>query len=166
MDKTLTITKVKLAYFAAAFAVAFLFPFFGNQFITGPIVNAVLFIATVLLGVEYAIFIGLFPSLVSLSVGLLPAVLAPVVPFIMISNALLVLVFNLFKDKLIQGIIIASILKFLFLLSTTSLMTSLVIKKELASKIVMMMNWPQLLTALIGGLIAYSFLKIFKYNRQ
>jgi len=33
------------------------------------------------------------------------------------------------------------------------------LKKEVAVKVATMMSWPQLLTALVGGLLAYLFLK-------
>jgi len=39
---------------------------------------------------------------------------------------------------------------------------NLILKKELALKVSTMMSWPQLLTALLGGLIAYLFLKSTK----
>ena len=55
--------------------------------------NAVLIIAAVLLSPFEAVLIGLVPSAVALSSGLLPLALAPMVPFIMIGNAILVGVF-------------------------------------------------------------------------
>src|SRR4030042_5782846 len=68
--------------------------FIHNQFITGPLVNAALIIGVVTLGTGPAVTIGLVPSVIALSSGLLPAPLAPMVPFIMISNAILIVVFN------------------------------------------------------------------------
>ncbi|MCX6760366.1 MAG: hypothetical protein NTW46_03430 [Candidatus Nealsonbacteria bacterium] len=82
-----------LANFLVILGVAVIVPMFHNQFATGPIVNAVLFISAVILGLDKALFICLIPSVIAMSVGLLPPVLAPMVPFIMISNVLMVFVF-------------------------------------------------------------------------
>ena len=79
--------KVKmLAQFASLLAIAVILPLFHQQWLTGPLVNAILFIAVVLLGSQNAIIMGLLPSTIALAAGLLPAVLAPMVPFIIISN--------------------------------------------------------------------------------
>jgi riboflavin transporter len=146
--------------------VAVIVPMFHNQFATGPIVNAVLFISTVLLGLEKTLFICLIPSVIAMSVGLLPPVLAPMVPFIMISNVLMVFVF--FYTKKINywvGMVSASFVKFLFLYITSFAVVNLVVKKDLATAIVSMMSWPQLLTALAGGVLAYFFLKFIKKDK-
>ena len=85
-------------WFVGLMLVASVLPrFVHNQFITGPIINATLFLAAAILGSGPAILIGLVPSVVALSSGLLPVHLAPMVPFIMISNAILILVFNYLK---------------------------------------------------------------------
>jgi len=136
-------------------------PLFHQQFITGPIVNAVLFISTIVLGVDFAILIGLIPSVIALGVGLLPAVLAPMVPFIMISNTLLVVCFAYLRKKNYWlGIVVSSFLKFIFLFSTSSIVINLILKKEVAEQASLMMSWPQLFTALAGGILAYLVLRV------
>jgi len=165
--KSLTITKAQalpLTKFIVLLSVATLLPAFIHlQYITGPIVNAILFISAALLGVEAAILIGLIPSLVALSMGLLPAVLAPMVPFIMVSNTIMIIIFAYFWQKNFwSGMIMASLLKFAFLFSASSLVINLLLKKEIAAQVAAMMSWPQLLTALTGGLIALAFLKGIK----
>ncbi|NCN26082.1 iron hydrogenase [bacterium] len=131
-----------------------------QQFIVGPIVNATLFISAATIGTAGAIMVGLVPSVISLSVGLLPPVLAPVIPFIMISNALLVSVFAIFRKRnFFLGIVAASVVKYLFLYATSSMVISLLLKKEVASSVAQMMSWPQLVTALAGGVLAWVFLR-------
>lgn len=155
-------TAHSLAKFSAILAVAILAPvaFKHQQYITGPIVNATLFIAVAVLGIRGAVLIGLTPSMVALTSGLLPAILAPMVPFIMISNTILVLTFDYLKKKSFWGgAVLASLLKFLFLFSTSSLVINLLIKKELAKNVAAMMSWPQLITSLGGAVIAYLLLK-------
>lgn len=161
--KSLVLKKefITTAQFVSLVALATLAPLTGHQqWLTGPIVNSTLFISAALLGSQAAILVGLIPSLIALSAGLLPAVLAPMVPFIMMGNIILILVFDyLRKRNYWLGMISASFLKFIFLAGTSSLVIDLLLKKEVAQKVALMMNWPQLLTALAGGIIAYLFLK-------
>ncbi len=139
-------------------------PLIHNQSITGTIVNAVLYISTILLGPEMAILTGLFPSIIALSVGLLPPALAPIIPFIIISNIILVLTFNFLKEKSYwTGVLVASGLKFLFLFSVSSIFTNFVFKKNFLN-IAATMQLPQLLTAISGGVVAYFFLQNVKSN--
>ena len=156
--------KVKmLAQFASLLAIAVILPLFHQQWLTGPLVNAILFIAVVLLGSQNAIIMGLLPSTIALAAGLLPAVLAPMVPFIIISNTIMIVAFDKAKDKNFWvGIVGASVLKFIFLWSTSYLVILLLLNKEIAAKVSAMMSWPQLVTAIAGGVIAYVFLKSIK----
>ncbi len=155
--KTLVIKKEKifaLSQFIVLIGIATTAPLLHSQPITGSIVNATLFIAVVLLGVRSAILICLIPSLIALSTGLLPTVLAPMIPFIITGNAVLILVFSYLRNKNYWlAMISASLLKFLLLFSFS---------RGISSVIALMMSWPQLLTALSGGLIAYLFLKAVK----
>ena len=158
-EKVLALTS-----FALIAGLSILAPLFKIQMATGPMVNALLFIATIILGPYAAILIGLLPSAFSLSAGLLPFLLAPMIPFIMLSNAILVLTFNYFQQKNYWlGIFSASILKYAFLLITSQTLINLFLKGAPAAKAVaIMMSWPQLVTALIGGVVAYIFLKFIK----
>lgn len=161
--KVLAINREKITFLTkliALLSVAMIVPLFHQQMITGPIVNATLFVATAVLGVSGGILVGLIPSVVALSAGLLPPVLAPMVPFIMISNTMLVLTFHFLKDKNYWwGMITASFLKFIFLYSTSAVVVNLLLQKGVAAQVSLMMSWPQLLTALAGGCLAYVFIK-------
>jgi len=117
----------------------------------------------VLLGTQTTLVMCLLPSVIALSVGLLPAVLAPMIPFIMISNVILVVTFGFLRNKNYWlSIGVASFLKFIFLFSTSSIVIKLLLKKEVASSVVAIMSWPQLATALAGGVLAFVFLKSIK----
>ncbi|MBS4014948.1 MAG: iron hydrogenase [Candidatus Latescibacteria bacterium] len=158
-EKTFVVAK-----FAIILGLSILAPLFKIQMITGPMVNALLFIATVILGPYSAILIGLLPSAFSLAVGLLPGVLVLMIPFIMISNAILILTFNYFQKKNYWlGMVSASILKYAFLFITSQILINFLMRGVPTAKVVVvMMSWPQLITALIGGIIAYFFLKFIK----
>ncbi len=162
--KAILIKKEAVLFFAqfiALFAISAVVPFFiHQQAITGPIVNAVLFISASLLGSQAAILIGLFPCLVALSVGLLSVALAPMVPFIMVGNAILVLVFSRLKAKNFWlAILSACLLKFLFLFASSSIVVNLISQNAIAKQAALAMSWPQFITAIAGGIIAYLFLR-------
>ncbi len=159
----LTITRTKVITFVVLLGIASSAPLFHNQFITGPIVNATLLIAVALLGVRDGLLIGLIPSSIALATGLLPAVLVPMIPFIIVGNAILVVTFGFLKGKNYWlGVISGSVLKFVFLFGTSSIVTGLLLNQQLAANVAVMMSWPQLVTALAGGLLAYGFLRSTK----
>jgi len=159
-----------IAQFAGLASVAIFLPYIlPVQWITGPIVNAVLILTLLKFGFRNAIALAVVPSLMALSGGLLPIVLAPVVPFIMISNVILIICvdwcFNNFKDETKgywSGVILGASLKFLFLFSSVNIISGLLIKQEFAIKVAQMMSWPQFYTAVIGGVIAWEVWKKLK----
>lgn len=138
-----------------------------QQFITGPIVNACLLLAGLFVGSSEAMFLGLIPSVVALGSGTLPAPLAPMVPFIMISNSLYILVFTkLRKRNFTVAVVLASSLKFLWLTTLSKQVLKQLLPAKFITPMTIMMSWPQLATALLGGLIAVSIYKLFKRPTQ
>lgn len=163
--ETITDKKVVVTIqFLGVAILALLFPLFPLQQITGPLVNALLFIATIILGVRSALLICFLPSIMSISVGLLPAVMLPMIPVIILGNILLVLLFNYFQKKNFWvGVGLASFVKFVFIYSIATLLASEFIKNALFAKLVgLMMGYMQLASALLGGIIAWLFLKFIK----
>jgi hypothetical protein len=78
----------------------------------------------------------------------------------------LILVFDYLRQKNYWlGITVSGFLKFLFLFGTSSIVVSLLLKKEIAAKVAAMMSWPQLFTAMAGGVIAYFILKSIKKTK-
>lgn len=159
-----------IGQFLGLASVATILPFFIHlQWITGPLVNAVLIILLFLVGIRSALAVSLIPSLMALAGGLLPAILAPIVPFIMISNVILVLsvdqLYNRVKDTAKgywAGIAVGASLKFLFLYGSVSIIGKLLIKQELVFKVAQLFSWTQFATALTGGMIAWIVLKWLK----
>lgn len=154
------ISKVlQLSFFVG---LAVLAPYFGNQLLTGTIVNALLFIAVVLVGLEYAFFLCLIPSLISLYTGFLSMVMAPIVPFIIISNGLLIFVFAKLKNRGFWfAAIPAAFIKFIFIFSAAFLLANSFLQ-GMAKNLIFMFSWPQLATALAGAAISYILLKVTK----
>lgn len=137
--------------------------FVHEQWLTGPFVNAILIITCVLVGPMEAVFLGLVPSTVALSSGLLPLPLAPMIPFIMISNAIFVAVFHyLSKKSFSLGVLIGALLKFLFLYFFVTFLATTLLSATLLPKVAIIMSWPQFATALLGGIFAFAVLKFLK----
>lgn len=156
LEKYLTDNKslVAVTQFALLLSISIAAPLLHNQVITGSIVNAVLFIAVATLGISGAGLICLVPSIFALLTGTLPAVLLPFIPFIIIANILLVISFSYLKKyNFWLAVISASVIKFLFLFSV-----SFYVSQVVAS----IFGGVQLLTALLGGLIAYFVLKFYE----
>ncbi|MEA1936537.1 MAG: iron hydrogenase [Patescibacteria group bacterium] len=159
-----------IAQFMALASVAVFLPYLvPSQWIVGPIVNAVLILTLLKFGFRNAIAIAIVPSIVALSSGLLPVILAPIVPFIMASNIILIFCvdwcYNNFQDKTKGywvGVFVGAGLKFSFLFLSVSIISGLLIQQELAVKVAQMMSWPQLCTAVIGGVIAWGVWKRLK----
>jgi hypothetical protein len=127
------------------------------QPITGPLINTVLYLSVLLVGSWSGIIIGICAPVIAFMRGILLPPLAPMIPFIVIGNGFLVLVFALLmKKNKILGIAIASAVKYLILSMAVGYLVSVPVK------VAQMMGLPQLFTALIGGgvaLLAYQNLQ-------
>lgn len=128
-----------------------------GQLVTGSLVNASLFISGCMMGWLSGVLIGSVTPWIALLIGILKPALAPAVPFIMLGNAVLVLVFCSLKDKnFFVAVGVASCTKFLVLYISTRFLISL------NPVIVTALQFPQLITALIGGFVALIITSILK----
>jgi hypothetical protein len=170
MDKELIIENSleRLLAFALFLAIALLAPIiFHHQFLTGPIVNAVLFLSTFFLGPYYGALIGLLPSGVALATGLLPLVLWPMIGFIMLSNSLLVFIFSVLRKKdFWLAVILSSLAKFAFLYGSSFVVLRWFLDLKLSRAVSQMTGLNQLYTALLGGLISFLVLKTLKLYKE
>lgn len=144
---------------AVLLSLALIFQIGFNQFAqpaVGPLVNMTLIVATLIVGPLSATLIGVLTPLVAFLLGIMP--LLPIVPFIMIGNAIFVFSFYLVSNKrgfLFEGIgvVVAALLKTAFLaFSVRYLVINFVAK--VPPKLVTALSLPQLYTALIGGFLA------------
>jgi len=131
-----------------------------NQWLTGIIVNATLFLAAYKLAPTNALFVAVLPSTVALMRGLLPLPMAFLIPYIIIANVLLIIIFGVMKKSLFAGIVFSSIVKFSFLYFISSLAL-----EKFPIVLLTMLQWPQLFTALAGGLVAMTVIKIFHLEK-
>lgn len=165
-EKTISIRQeliVSIIQFTLIIGMMLLASMIKNQFITGTIVNALFLIATVLLGLRQAIVIAFIPSMISYFTGLLPAPLGAFIPFIITGNIVLISIFYLIKNKnIFLSFACASVAKFAFLFLSSSYLYQWIIGKQLSANILLMMSWPQLVTAILGSILAFLFLTFLK----
>lgn len=142
----------------------FLTPYMGqyNNFVVGPLVNACLMVAAAFTGLWGAGFIALAAPFFAIMTGAqLPL---PFAPFIGIGNLVIVVIFYIFINRSkTAGIIIGSVAKFAFLYAAISVfvrMSEMKPKQKMA--LLFSFGWPQLVTALIGGLLAVIIIRSLK----
>lgn len=158
-------------------AIAIVFQLLGkalpqiSQFLVGPIVNAVLILTVLVCGVWYGIALGVLTPVLAWLLGQLAAPFGPFVPFIIIGNAIFVIIFYLFRNQKygqLIGIVLGAFFKFLFLFVSAKFIakTLSLVPAKMLSKLAFAMGLPQLITALIGGLIAVILYSLLKNRKQ
>lgn len=161
--RTISLRRAAVASntFAILLGVSVVAPLLGlPQFVSGTLVNAALLVAVVLLDPRAAVSIGILPSVFALMSGQLPAPLAPLMPLIMLGNALLVLVFHTVRRRgWWLAVVTAAVVKYCWLFGVTNLLAAStdLLAAPVVPVALTMMGWPQLVTALSGGAIAYAF---------
>lgn len=154
---------------ASVFAILiFAIPFFlpATQLFTGTIVNAILILGAILLKGNRPYYIVFLPSLATVASGLLFGPLSFflffLMPFIWIGNAILVFSFRSLyvakKANYLATLIAGSIAKTALLFLAASALLSLSIIPALIANA---MGLLQLITALLGGILAYVALKLY-----
>ncbi|MTI46223.1 ECF transporter S component [Sporosalibacterium faouarense] len=132
-----------------------------GQGVVGPLVNFTLLVSVGLVGILSGIIIGCFTPLIAFFVGLMP--LAPVVPFVIIGNSILVILFGFIRKRIAKngdyiGIIVAAIGKFAFLAISARYLIGLFTK--VPGPLVTALSLPQLYTALVGGVLAIIVMRL------
>lgn len=161
-------TKSKVIFFLGSLLIVAITPtFLHSQWITGPIINATLILNVLILGPYEAVILALFPSTMALASGLLPAPLAPMIPFIIISNCIMISKIHFLRNRsYFIAITLSAIAKALFLFGIVTLVMPKFLNAEILNNLLIMMTWPQLATALMGGVLAYTIFKILqKYEK-
>lgn len=154
MDKkTNTLTRA-----AILLGIALVFQFVKmGQFVTGSGINAVLIVAASICGAPWAAAIGAITPFMAVILGVQPPALIPVVPFIIVGNIIYAVAFSLIKKyNKISGVIAAALLKFALLYFAVNFFVS--VKPPIKAAL----SFPQLVTALMGGLIALVLIKILE----
>jgi TRAP-type C4-dicarboxylate transport system permease small subunit len=130
----------------------------ANQFIVGPLVNACLLVAAAFIGLGGGAVVSILSPFGAILTG--AAIPLPFAPIIAVGNFILVLLYVIFMKKQVLGIASGAVLKFLFLWGGVSLFINLMnVPAKKAAALVASFSWPQLVTALAGGVIALIVIK-------
>lgn len=140
------------------------------QFFTGPIVNLSLYMAVYTVNPLSGVFVGILTPLAAILIGIIPPILAPMIPFIMAGNSALSLTFGyLLKKNEIGAIVGASLIKFLLLALSAKIILPLIlglleidVSPGKLAALIAIFTFPQLLTALAGGFLAYTIMKAIR----
>ncbi len=129
-------------------------PPFILVFVIGSLVNAFLLIALLTTNLKMAILISVIAPIVAFLQGTLPIIIF--VPLIAMANIIYILVFKIIYSRfLYAAILLCSITKTIVLYYTTILLLDIVqLPPALAKSITFLMSMPQLVTTIVGCLIA------------
>ena len=142
----------------------------GGQFLTGSCVNAVLGVAVLYSGLWSGVTVAVISPFLAYALGIGPQIV-PVIPAIAVGNAVYVLVlyFLCFHEKFAGwrqwiGWICAALCKFLalYFLVAQLLCRVLPLAEKQIATLTAMFSWPQLVTALIGGVIALLIVPVLR----
>ncbi|VBB08742.1 Hypothetical protein LUCI_4020 [Lucifera butyrica] len=137
-------------------------PVFFSTFLIGSLVNAVLLVSVYFLGIWETVLIACITPLVAYFQQLLPLPVF-IIP-IAIGNTLYAGMFHLLKRQWL-GTGIAAIVKTLFLWESFRWLMSLVaIPPKMAAGILFIMSWPQLVTGILGGMLAILLIQRLKLS--
>lgn len=180
IDEVISLDKNvnKLVKSGLLLAIAIVFQLIGktfpqiSQFLVGPVVNSILILTTMICGLWYGIGIGVLTPLLAWLLGQLPAPFGPFIPFIMVGNAIFIILFYLFKNRKngeAIGIVLGAFFKFLFLFfSATTVVKVLkfIINVQILNKLALAMGVLQLVTAIAGGILALILITILRKRKQ
>ena len=137
---------------------------FGNQFVTGSVNNMLFILVVILCGISSAAILAVISPIIATLLGIGPQ-LWPLVPVIIIGNLVLVTIWHVIalkrkersKPADVLALILAAAAKFFVLyFAIVKLVVPIILGlgEPQASTVSALFSWPQLVTALIGGLLA------------
>lgn len=161
----ITRTALLLAVVVAVQMIGRVLPY--NNLIVGPLVNACLLIATAMLGLWGGLIISVVSPLTSLINNHAPvaAALLLFAPVIAAGNFVFVVSYYFIRKwNGVGGIIVGAILKFVFLLAGIRIFLNVASFPKFEKALLALFSVPQLITALIGGLLAVVVIKALRKN--
>jgi hypothetical protein len=141
-----------------------------NSFVVGPLVNAVIMTTVLVSGIQYGVMVGLLTPVMAALTGQLLPPMVPFMPFIMLGNITLAIVFGLLakhagKFGSFIGIVVGAVLKTLVLVLSVKYLITLFginMAPKVMEKLYAAMSYPQLYTAIAGGIIALLLYAVYK----
>lgn len=144
-------TVSNLTKLAILLALTLAFQMLGlPQPFTGPAVNAMLILSTLIMGPFGAALIGMLTPVIAFLRGILAPPLGPAIPFIVLGNWAYIFTFaGLRKVNQYLALVVAAVLKLLVLAGAVRFLLSV------PPPVAKALQFPQLITALVGGLVAF-----------
>ncbi len=146
----------------------------NNQFVVGSAVNLILIMAAIASGLYSAVTVAVISPFTAFMFGI-GTPLFPLVPFIALGNLVLVLIWYLlavksfsalnYSIRMISALIVGSVIKFgvLYLsIVKVAIPYLLDVPEKQAQVLSATFSWPQLVTAAIGGAIAFLIFPVVK----
>jgi hypothetical protein len=139
------------------------------QIVVGSLVNVVLFVSAATVGWRGSIFVAVLTPFVAWLQNQIPHPL--LIPFVALGNLALVLVFELIERQsnknpaMWAGEAVAAVVKFVVLylavvqLFVPFILPGLGLKSQVAGVLSLSFSWLQLVTAAIGGVVAFPVIK-------
>ena len=139
------------------------------QIIVGSLVNLVLFVAAATVGWRGSIVVAVLTPFIAWLQSQIPHPL--LIPFVALGNLALVLVFELVERqsnktaRMLAGMGAAAVVKFIVLylavvqLFVPMILPGLGLKGQIANVLSLSFSWTQLVTAAIGGVVAFPVIK-------
>jgi len=155
--KILTRTGLLLALTLVFQSLRFIIPIpvFLSTFLIGSLVNACLLVAVETVGIQPTLLIVLVTPMVAYFQQLLPLPIF-IIP-VALGNAIYISVFSLGKrwsSSWLQISAAASSKMIFMYIAFSWLLTLLAIPAKLATGLMLVMSWPQLITGVVGGILA------------
>ncbi|NLU24945.1 MAG: ECF transporter S component [Clostridiales bacterium] len=147
----------------------------AGQFVTGSCVNLVLGVSTLVGGLWCGVTVAVLSPFFAFMLSIGPALL-PVVPLVAVGNLVLVVLLHFITGKLLDnnrllafaGVVAAAAAKFLalYLLIVKLLIPALALPAKQAAVLSASFSWPQIVTALIGGVLAVCIAPLIRKALQ
>jgi len=167
-EKVLWITRTAV-FIALTVALQALTLQFGNQFITGSIVNFMLIISVMTCGLPTGLTVALFTPIMPTLLGFGPV--WPVVPFIIAGNMALIVLWHFIGNREIINNYVAhaiamvagAVAKFLVLfIGVVQIVVPYILQLPEGNIMSVLFSYPQLITASIGGVCAIIVLPVLQ----
>lgn len=147
-------------------------PFSVSQLITGSLVNFILLSMTILVDAKSGVTVGILSSVFATILGIGP-IFPIITPAIALANAVIVVVFALIYKKenkkiIYLALVAAALAKFAFLSVTVPFLLNYIpdIKAPQVKMLTVMFSWPQLITAVCGGILAIICYPLIKKGTE
>lgn len=135
------------------------------QPVTGPVINALLFLATALVGPVSAVLIGLCTPVVAFVFGIMP--FAPAMLIIILGNASLALTYGILAKRQLLAFGAAALVKFAVMSAAVWYIVPGLMGIKVPAKVAATLTTPQLFTALGGAVLAFIILQAMeRFTKQ